>query len=102
MPFACGEMRKVLKTKLIALFCLSLNVSAEGVSGIVEAFMASDIRFNRTLSDVPFIPLGYVTSKYYQDNPLETAGEPILFKTINKPIFLNLPHYPGWSIHRMH
>lgn len=53
---------------LIVLSYTSQNVSAAG-NQLIEAIMRSDFVFDRSISNVPFIPLGYLT--FSQQNSLE-------------------------------
>ncbi len=49
-------------------------LQAGTIKDIIDAFTSSDIRFNRSVSDVPFLPLAFFNARNYQKNQLQADG----------------------------
>ena len=71
----CGR-RKVIAIPILTLFVFTASTAHAGMQAVLEAIQASQFRFARTQSEVPFFPLGWAQDRYYPNSAFQPeAGD---------------------------
>jgi hypothetical protein len=98
MPHAFNLGRWLRGRRLILgwLLTLTAHSASAGMQEIIDALTASDFRFTRSSSDVPFVPLGWAQTRYYPNSQFTGSGLPGASVTENtSSLGGGLPPYIG-------